>query len=315
MKLFQIRGEVLRRIGKLIKTDPKPYPAIPLVHTTRKIGFYCCKLQAGGATYLRQQQLFEICSLITQAYVAHDPSEIQPDSLVIGAKGSLNEFVSASRRFAGQNIKFVYDPIDELIDLDVLSALNMDGLIASSYRQYSWLRSRLETPVFLLPHHADLRIANIAQKATSFRLAYFGALKNAFLTPELSRHMDVFNIADHNDIAWTRELANYSCHYCVRRKAEKSNAYKPATKLFVAAKTGAAVITTRDESDAELLLPPDYPFFCASRTPAAILETIDFAAKSFGTPIFAKAVADVARINGWSETDQHRQLNLMLNLV
>jgi hypothetical protein len=101
----------------------------------------------------------------------------------------------------------------------------------------------------------------------------------------------------------------------VRRKREKSHSYKPSTKLYLAACVGAAVITTRDESDAEFILPPDYPFFSECRSEKSVLELLEYARVSFGTPIYDRARNQVASLRGWDYRDQLDQARYLLELV
>lgn len=313
MKGFQIKGELVRRLQSWLTPPLAPYPPLAPAGAARKLCFFGREGRSAGSAYLRQGQLFDLAARVAPAYWADSVTALQPDSVVIGVKGAWDDLVAARRACTLPGMKFCYDPVDQLVDPARLAAV--DGVIASSWRQYRWLRGALATPVFLLPHHADLRIGQLVDPAAPFRVGYFGVRKNGFLPPAVAAAVELVEVGSYADVAWMDRLAACPVHYCVRRKAEKSHSFKPATKLFTAARAGAAVITTRDESDAELLLPPDYPFFCPSRSERAVLETLDFARASFGTPLFAKAVADVAHIPGWSEDDQCRQLQTLLCLA
>lgn len=311
MKIFQVREELINRLRSLLDSKLLFYPRGSGSPSEWKICFISGASDS-GAVYLRQGQLSEMASKVVETYWAEDASQIQDNSVVIGSKGSWPILAKLRSTCRQANVKFLFDPVDQLLDPKILSGI--DGIIASSYRQYVWLRKSCSLPVFLLPHHADLRISAQVQPMDGFRLGYFGAKKNAFLTERLALEMDVIETGTPQSVQWMDELEHYPCHYCVRRKPDKGGTFKPATKIYIAAKVGAAVITTRDESDAELLLPPDYPFFCDSRSEDSILEVIQFARESFGTPVFEKALADVAKIQGWSEADQRMQLNTMLSL-
>ena len=171
------------------------------------------------------------------------------------------------------------------------------------------------TPVYRLLHHVDFRIPRQHQKASSCSIGYFGARGNVFMPSEISQRVDFIDATLPTDHTWFVRLTDYSCHYCVRRKREKSHSYKPSTKLYLAACVGAAVITTRDESDAGFLLPPDYPFFCNSRSAKSVLELIDYVHESFGTAVFERAKNDVAALRGWDFSDQVEQARYLLELV
>lgn len=312
MKPYQIKGEVIRHLGKLFAARLHPYPKLAPAGF-REICFLHDKAHLAPSAYLRAKQLCEMASGTLNTYLVSDIDAIRDHSLVIGTKGALDQLTQAMRQRRHPSTRFLYDPVDQLLDLSKL--LVPDGLIASSYRQYLWLRTLTDKPVFLLPHHADQRISQRVRPEAGFGVAYFGLEKNGYFTKTLKQQIGIFETQDHQATDWMARLADYPVHYCIRRKPEKSHSYKPATKLFIAAKVGAAVITTRDESDAELLLPPDYPFYCHSRSEKAVAEMLAFARESFGTPVFAKAVADIAQIKGWREEEQVQQLRLMLHLA
>lgn len=312
MRRFQIGGEIARHVRSWLTPRLAPYSGLAPTGTSRSLCFFGAKGSCAGSAYLRQGQLFELASQVAQTYWAADADSLRPHSVVVGVKGTWEYLVATKRTCTLPGMKFYYDPVDQLMDPRHLAAV--DGVIASSYRQYLWLRSKLSIPVFLLPHHTDLRINCHVESTTPFQIGYFGVRKNGFLPNNVASRVAIVDVGSYADIQWMSRLASYPCHYCVRRKAEKSHSFKPATKLFLAAKIGAAVITTRDESDAELLLPPDYPFFCPSRSERAVIETIEFARESYGTQLYAKAVADVSRVPGWAEPDQQRQLLTLLSL-
>lgn len=312
MKPYQIKGEIFRHITKLFSQKIHSYPALG-EQGNKRICFLHPRGKLASSGFLRSKQLYDIASRKLAAYCIDDVDHIQDYSIVIGTKGTLNELNEAIRKKKQTNVLYFYDPVDELLDTSQLFI--PDGLIASSYRQYLWLRSLSEKPVFLIPHHADIRITQQVSTDAPMRFAYFGSENNGYFTSEIKRIVEVFETSNHISTHWMTSLSQYPVHYCIRRKPEKSHSYKPATKLFIAAKVGAAVITTRDESDAELLLPPDYPFYSHDRSNKAILEVLDFAKSSFGTPVFAKARSDIANIHGWREDELIQQLILILNLT
>jgi hypothetical protein len=310
MKPYQMRGEILRHLRILLSPRLYSYPQY-ISKAPKQIYFFNNNNNAASA-YLRAQQLCEITSQALKTSLIDDLSAICDHSIVIGTKGTLPILAKAVKQRPQPHVRFYYDPVDQLLAPAELEV--PDGLIASSYRQYLWLRTRIAKPVFLIPHHADCRIKQHVRPDAEFRVAYFGDGKNAFLCGSLEQQVDVFQVRSHTNTEWMGKLTEYPLHYCIRRKPEKSHAYNPATKLFIAARAGAAVITTRDESDAELLLPPDYPFFCHTRSEKAVQEILTFAYESFGTPVFAKAVSDVAQIRGWREDEQIQQLRQVLTL-
>ena len=214
----------------------------------------------------------------------------------------------------GAGTVFLYDPVDELINPARLKG-RIDGVIASSYTQYRALVLTAGCPIYSMLHHVDFRIPRQKQSASSFRIGYFGARGNVFMRPEISKRVDLIEATRPSDQSWFSSLRDYACHYCVRRKREKSHSYKPSTKIYLAACVGAAVITTRDESDAGILLPPDYPFFCDSRDENSIVELIEYVRSSFGTPIYERARNQVAALRGWDYDDQLDQAKYLMELV
>lgn len=312
MKPYQFKGEIFRHFRNIFTTKLKPYPKVGQGKIS-KICFFHKKGELAASGYLRARQLYDIASGELQTYIVDDLAYITDNSLVIATKGTLDQIDTSRIDRSSRNIRFYYDPIDQLLDIPKLKG--MDGLIASSYRQYLWLRSVINKPVFLLPHHVDLRISATACGCPEFGVAYFGLRSNGYLPRSLSPRIRVFETVGYQNTDWMQNLALYPLHYCIRRKPEKSHSYKPATKLFIAAKVGAAVITTRDESDAELLLPADYPFYCHSRSEKSVTEIIEFAKSTYMTNVFSKAVNDVKAIKGWTREEQISQLKLMLELV
>lgn len=312
MKSYQIKGEIRRHIADLFAAKINAYPRLTR-GAERALCFLHPKGRLASSAFLRSRQMYDMAVSAMPAYIVDDIADIRDDSVVIGTKGTLAELISAQQQGKQRNVRYLYDPVDQLLDVPKLCA--PDGLIASSYRQYYWLRSISPKPVFLIPHHADLRITRQVGLSADCEIAYFGAQGNGYFSPRIHQQLKIFDTVDHQGVAWMAALADFPVHYCIRRKREKSHSYKPATKLFIAAKVGAAVITTRDESDAEYLLPPDYPYYVDQRSERAVLEMLAFVRESYATPVFAKARADVAAIRGWRESEQVQQLQLLLNLI
>jgi hypothetical protein len=263
---------------------------------------------------LRQTQLSDVFSKVIETKIIDDLGAVEGKALVVGAKGTL-QFLSAARESRlGTGVVFLYDPVDELINPRCFSG-RVDGVIASSYHQYHALLRAAHCPVYSMLHHVDFRIPRQRQTAQRARVGYFGAFGNVFITPKISERVDIIEATQPTDRAWFSDLSQYAFHYCVRRKREKSHSYKPSTKIYLAACVGAAVITTRDESDAEFILPPDYPFFSESRSEKSVLELLEYARVSFGTPIYERARNQVASLRGWDYRDQLDQAKYLLELI
>jgi hypothetical protein len=276
--------------------------------------FFNLEGSTSGSTYLRQTQLADVFSKVIETKVIDDLRAVEQNALVVGAKGTFELLSAARESGVGNGVVFLYDPVDELINPRYFSG-RIDGVIASSYHQYHALLRAARCPVYSMLHHVDFRIPRQRQTINRARVGYFGAFGNVFMTPEISERVDIIEATQPADSRWFSRLDQYAFHYCVRRKREKSHSYKPSTKIYLAACVGAAVIITRDESDAEFILPPDYPFFSDSRSEKSVLELLEYARVSFGTPIYERARNQVAFLRGWDYSDQLDQAKYLLELV
>ena len=314
MNFHQVPGEVAWHIRQLFS---KPHPIVrrDMSRGERKrVFFYKSPGSQSGSTFLRHEQLAGVFSKITDTIITDDIKKVDCDSILIGAKGTLDQLALARETALAPRPLFLYDPVDELINPARLRG-RIDGLIASSYNQYNALVSTIGCPVYCLLHHVDFRIPRQHQMTSRCSIGYFGAQGNAFIPPEISKSIDFVDATRPMVNDWFARLGDYACHYCVRRKREKSHSYKPSTKLYLAACVGVAVITTRDESDAGILLPPDYPFFLESRNAKSIIELLEYVHESFGSAIFDRARRDVANLRGWDYSDQLEQARYLIGVL
>lgn len=314
MKLHQIPGEVSWHVRQFFAKSPPAHRCAGVKRQVERVLFFNLEGSTSGSTYLRQTQLADVFSKVIETKAIDDLGAVEGNALVVGAKGTFELLSAARESRLGSGVVFLYDPVDELINPRYFSG-RIDGVIASSYHQYHALLRAAHCPVYSMLHHVDFRIPRQRQTAERARVGYFGAFGNVFMTPKISERVDIIEATQPTDSAWFSSLNQYAFHYCVRRKREKSHSYKPSTKIYLAACVGAAVITTRDESDAEFILPPDYPFFSESRSEKSVLELLEYARVSFGTPIYDRARNQVASLRGWDYSDQLDQAKYLLELI
>lgn len=314
MKLHQIPGEVSWHIRQFFAKSPIVHRRADVRRRLEKVFFFNLEGSNSGSIYLRQTQLADVFSKVIETKTINDLGAVQGNALVVGSKGTFECLSAARQSRLGAGSVFLYDPVDELINPRCFSG-RIDGVIASSYRQYHALLRAANCPIYSILHHVDFRIPRQSQTSDVARVGYFGALGNVFMTQKISGRIDLIEATQPTDKAWFSNLNQYAFHYCVRRKREKSHSYKPSTKIYLAACVGAAVITTRDESDAEFILPPDYPFLSESRSERTVLEVLEYARVSFGTPIYDRARNQVASLRGWDYSDQIDQAKYLLELV
>ncbi len=314
MKLHQIPGEVSWHVRQFFAKSLPAHRCAGVKRQLEQVLFFNLEGSTSGSTYLRQTQLADVFSKVIETKVIDDLRAVEQNALVVGAKGTFELLSAARESGVGNGVVFLYDPVDELINPRYFSG-RIDGVIASSYHQYHALLRAARCPVYSMLHHVDFRIPRQRQTINRARVGYFGAFGNVFMTPEISERVDIIEATQPADSRWFSRLDQYAFHYCVRRKREKSHSYKPSTKIYLAACVGAAVIITRDESDAEFILPPDYPFFSDSRSEKSVLELLEYARVSFGTPIYERARNQVAFLRGWDYSDQLDQAKYLLELV
>jgi hypothetical protein len=165
MKFHQVSGEVGWHIRQLF-SNRNPLVRRGISRGERKrVIFYKLPSSQSGATYLRHVQLAGVFSKITDTIITDDIKTVEGNSIVIGAKGTLDQLAHARETALAPRVLFLYDPVDELINPAKLRG-RIDGLIASSYNQYNALVSNIGCPVYCLLHHVDFRIPRQHQTAS-----------------------------------------------------------------------------------------------------------------------------------------------------
>ncbi|MDD7945087.1 hypothetical protein PUW79_10645 [Microbacterium sp. NE2HP2] len=187
-------------------------------------------------------------------------------------------------RRAGNRIFF--DPVDESIPDELIH--RDDTIVAASRSALAAYRDRWpHLRVRLVNHHVDPRVYAAmrgALRGSDARVGYFGEVENAVLTPELEERIDVHPVdTSRAEQSWFSRLPDYALHYGVRRRRELDH-FKPFLKGFTAAACRANILIQRDDAEAALWLPADYPFWIDSaESSTAIGEAIERAVDSYGS--------------------------------
>jgi hypothetical protein len=259
------------------------------MHSSRTLSFVCARpYWTHGSSYLRVFQLAELAAQRLPAVRVRELAEIAGDIrdevLVLNKSclqplflGDVMERLPVLRR---RNICLA-DPVDLLLADGILA--HFDGVIAASLTQAEHLASHLSTPVFLIHHHVDTRLPGERKEWDSARAAYFGELSNTCHADSLNDLVDFFSVDSSNasEIPWARHLPFYNVHYCLRQR-RRTDGFKPATKLFIAASFNAPVVIERHDPEARRLLPSDYPYYVDSTELAEVRAALRRVAETFG---------------------------------
>jgi hypothetical protein len=258
------------------------------MHSNRALSFVCARSNwIHGSSYLRVFQLAELAAQrlprVRVRELAELAGDIRDEVLVLNKSclqptflGDVMERLPVLRR---HNVCLA-DPVDLLVADEILS--HFDGVIAASLAQAEHLASRLSTPVFLVHHHVDTRLPAERREWDSARIAYFGELSNTCHAGSLNDLVDFFSVDSSNasEIPWARHLPFYNVHYCLRQRL-RTDGFKPATKLFIAASFNAPVVIERHDAEARRLLPPDYPYYVDSMELAEVRAVLHRVAETF----------------------------------
>lgn len=259
------------------------------MRSNKILSFVCARpYWTHGSSYLRVFQLAELVAQRMPTVRVRDLAEIAGDIrdevLVLNKSclqplvlGDVMERLPVLQR---RNICLA-DPVDLRLADEVLA--RFDGVIAASVTQAEHLASRLSTPVFLIHHHVDTRLPTDRRERDGARAAYFGELSNTCHAGALNDLVDFFSVdsSNANEIPWARHLPFYNVHYCLRQRL-RTDGFKPATKLFIAASFNAPVVIERHDQEARRLLPSDYPYYVDSTELAEVRSVLHRVAETFG---------------------------------
>lgn len=192
----------------------------------------------------------------------------------------------ALRQWRRNGNRILFDPVDEAVNDDLIHP--DDTLVAASRSALGAYRERWpHLRVRLVNHHVDPRVAEAVRAAprrAAPRIAYFGEPENTYLPPAVTQVVDVHPVdTSRPEQAWFGHLPQYAIHYAVRRPRALDH-HKPFLKGFTAAACRANIIIQRDQAEAALWLPTDYPFWVdAPISDSSIERTVHDALASFGS--------------------------------
>jgi hypothetical protein len=234
---------------------------------TNKVFFmYAPEYKEGGSTVMRSFQLAEIMKRhYGNQYLVKNVSSATPiifaprRGVCICVKmaiiDSTSQYLKALKTRG--NI-IVFDPVDAIVPDEKMEIA--DGILASSLEGYDFYKRKYPRKrVFLVNHHVDPRITPVEQAGLS--IGYFGELGNTIITEAIKNKVDFVSVdtSSQNNLDWLNALSGCSAHYAIRKRQD-FDGFKPATKVFTAARCNAIVIIQDSEKEAVRWLGLDYPY-------------------------------------------------------
>lgn len=216
------------------------------------------------------------------------------NSTLFLTKGAVTDItVEQISRLTDNNNRVYIDPVDNPIDLD--KAKLATGVIAASLEAYETY-NKLGLPVHLVNHHVDIRLPRNPEPHTTMHCGYFGELVNTVITDKISEMVDFVHVdTGKQSNNWLLKPRLYNMHYAVR--SDNVLAFKPFLKGFTAAACNANVIIQRDQKEAVMWLGKDYPYLLkANSTEAEIIDMLKYAQKTYGGPVWEKALKRMEQI-------------------
>jgi hypothetical protein len=171
-------------------------------------------------------------------------------------------------------------------------------------KTYTFSKSRM----FIIQHHYDERINAQDNNTTELDICYIGqpAKQNCmYMTkiPSINRsHIEQY--------FYTNDNTTYNCHFNIRDANSWNYKFKSCVKLATAAALNCNIITTRDNSIAELL-PDDYPYYTTDKYDD-VLKTIQYAKDTYNTDIWHKGLKQMADIKIKTSLDETIKLYIQL---
>jgi hypothetical protein len=177
------------------------------------------------------------------------------------------------------------DLVDGVPEADVEELV--DYFLCSSESELHYRREAGIASVRIL-HNVDSRFSVKSFDRESLAIGYLGVRENVQLFPELATVDTCFtdtSMSSRQVLQVASTIGNWSHHYSVRTPVP-AGIFKPATKIFLAARLGALFIGSRDDMESQLILGNDYPYLASSSKPKDVGEVIGFARESFLGPIW-----------------------------
>lgn len=147
----------------------------------------------------------------------------------------------------------------------------------------------------------DQRCPVVGFEGKPFGMGYHGLPKNVQHTEALPD----LTVVDYREelpapgelpmpVGWDT-MATFSHHYSVRAW-NPGDGFKPLMKAFVASRLGACFIGSREDREARLVLPDDYPYLAASSELDDVRAVVDYARETYLTGVWEKAVTTMVEL-------------------
>ena len=173
----------------------------------------------------------------------------------------------------------------------------VDRFLCSSESEFQHRREAGSTAVRIL-HNVDSRFVARSFDRESLAIGYLGARENVQLFPELDCVATCFtgtSMDSRQVLAAATAIGDWSHHYSIRTPVS-AGTFKPATKIFLAARLGALFIGSAADIESRLILGDDYPYLASSSKPADVREVVALARGSFLGPLWETARARMSLV-------------------
>lgn len=254
-----------------------------------------------GTTVMRGEQL----SKITQKYIRKPVHFTSTDYKYKNCILYLPKWtVYSLKEIQFQKLKenqntLIFDMLDgELPEIKIKYA---DIVIAPSKTILESYKKQLpkNKNIFLIDHHVDPRIKNIkwTKRPKTIRVAYFGEVPNAVITPKIKQVVDVIPVSNlEQKTDWFNKLPNYNLHYAIRQKRDVYP-NKAFIKGFTAAHCGANILIQDSEKEAVRWLGKNYPYLLKGKvTERKILNMLSYIQKSYGSKEWKRGLEIMEKI-------------------
>ena len=162
-----------------------------------------------------------------------------------------------------------------------------DAHIACGISQLHNYRDRFgNDSTFLITHHASNFPSGPIEDSKKFQVAYVGEPENLAHHAEMTGVLDILPTSEGQN--YTNLKNRWAMHLTVRRQRQ-IDGFKPYTKGFYAAWSGAVVLESADNLEARWYLGADYPFLSQSSTLEDVISAIQQAEACFETPVWEEA--------------------------
>ena len=216
------------------------------------------------------------------------------DAIVIFLKGSFAHGKDeAQKHWSDAARATAIDYVDSRINQPISAPVTLH--IAASRAGANALSQHLgpEANVGLLDHHWDPRLEKLDGAAKEFGCGYFCHIANTTLSTRTSRRLSQpIGLEDELTTETFRRMSTTALHFGVRDMGPEIDrtVFKPFTKGFNAAASGANIIVNRNVDDAIAFLGADYPFLIEATDDDTVETGLAHAKATFGSPIWSSAL-------------------------